>query len=215
MFASGNGSNALSILEHALEFPDRFAVQAVLCDRPDAPIVGKMREWSAPLHVVPPPDEAAPESRRAAHEREILSLLGETSVDWICLAGFMRRLSPAFLARFHDGTTGLNRVLNIHPSLLPAFPGKDGYGDAWRYGVAVTGCTVHFVDDGLDTGPVLLQSCFRIHPGEGPDSVRKRGLMLEHDLYRRSLDIVQTGAFRSENRGGRLVVLPEASEKVP
>lgn len=121
-------------------------------------------------------------SSRLAAESELLQEISSRGCDLICLAGFMRILSADFLSQVSPDR--LNpRVMNIHPSLLPAFPGTDGYGDTWRYGCRIAGCTVHFVDSGVDTGPIIAQRGFQITPGESLESVKKRGLKLEHQTY--------------------------------
>jgi phosphoribosylglycinamide formyltransferase-1 len=119
---------------------------------------------------------------RAVAEARLLAEIQRYSVDLLVLAGFMRTLSPYFIDRFNtDPETP--RIMNIHPALLPAFPGVDGYGDTFRYGCKVAGCTVHFVDYGEDTGPIIGQRAFAIDEGDTLDSVREKGLRLEWALY--------------------------------
>ena len=114
-------------------------------------------------------------------EDDLARLCLEEGAEWIVLAGFMRILSPSFVASFRG------RIVNIHPSLLPAFPGADGIGDAWRYGVKVTGVTVHLVDEGVDTGPILAQKAVEIRPGDTPDLLRERIQRTERRLYWKTL----------------------------
>ncbi len=119
---------------------------------------------------------------RAACEAELLGIISSFDFDVIALAGFMRTLSPYFIDRINKDPA-LPRIMNIHPALLPAFPGIDGYGDTFRYGCRVGGCTVHFVDYGEDSGPIIGQECFRIFPEDTLESVRQKGLEYEWKLY--------------------------------
>jgi phosphoribosylglycinamide formyltransferase-1 len=119
---------------------------------------------------------------RALCEAAILEKMPPDSMDLVILAGFMRVLTPYFIDAFNTDPAK-PRIMNIHPALLPSFPGKDGYGDTLAYGCKVGGCTVHFVDYGEDTGPIIGQKCFAILPEDDPASVRKKGLALEWQLY--------------------------------
>ncbi len=119
---------------------------------------------------------------RASAEAALLEKMKEHPFDLLVLAGFMRTLTPYFIDRVNTDPD-LPRIMNIHPALLPAFPGVDGYGDAFRYGCKVCGCTVHFVDYGEDTGPIIGQRVFDIREGDDLDAVRKKGLVLEWELY--------------------------------
>ncbi|MHC1741461.1 MAG: phosphoribosylglycinamide formyltransferase [Syntrophobacteraceae bacterium] len=114
-------------------------------------------------------------------EQEMIEILDRYRPDYICLAGFMRLVTPYFLSHFNRD--GQWRVLNIHPALLPAFPGQHGYDDTFHYGSKWGGITVHFVDEGEDTGPIIAQAPFPIWPNESLESIRKRGLSIEYDLY--------------------------------
>lgn len=124
---------------------------------------------------------------REEHEREIISLLREHRVDLVCLAGYMRLLSPGFIEAFRM------RILNIHPSLLPAFPGLDAQRQALEHGVKVTGCTVHFVDETLDGGPIIAQCAVAVLEGDTVESLSARILEQEHRLYPEALALVLTG----------------------
>jgi len=120
-------------------------------------------------------------ARLVLAELEMVSLLEPLGIDLVCLAGFMRLLSPYFIARFQGD--GQYRIMNIHPALLPAFPGEHGYADTLSYGCKIGGVTVHFVDLGEDTGPVIAQAVYPIWPGETLEAVQRRGLQLEYALY--------------------------------
>ncbi len=119
---------------------------------------------------------------RAIAEAMLLQHLSAFNPDLLVLAGFMRKLTPYFIDHFNTSPK-LPRIMNIHPALLPAFPGVDGYGDTFRYGCKVGGCTVHFVDYGEDTGPIIGQRSFAIHPGDTLDDIKRRGLHQEWQLY--------------------------------
>ena len=121
-------------------------------------------------------------STRAIAEEQLLAEMAHYPFDLLVLAGFMRNLTPYFIDRVNRDRKA-PRIMNIHPALLPAFPGTDGYGDTFRYGCKVGGCTVHFIDYGEDTGPIIGQRAFPITPDDTIDSIRKRGLKLEWELY--------------------------------
>lgn len=126
--------------------------------------------------------------------REVASRLREHQVDVVCLAGFMRRLSPAFLGQFQG------RVLNVHPSLLPAFPGLEAQRQALVYGAKVSGATVHLVDEGLDSGPIVLQEAVPVRDADTVESLSARILEAEHRLYPRAVKILLEGRYRLEGR---------------
>ncbi|MCF8045755.1 MAG: phosphoribosylglycinamide formyltransferase [Desulfarculaceae bacterium] len=119
---------------------------------------------------------------RAVAESRLLDAIRPYQIDLLVLAGFMRTLTPYFIDRFHEGEN-THRIMNIHPALLPSFPGTDGYGDTYRYGCKVGGCTVHYIDYGEDTGPIIGQKAFEIKDGDTLEDVKKRGLELEWQLY--------------------------------
>ena len=119
---------------------------------------------------------------RAAAEKELLDAIRPYKIDLLILAGFMRTLTPYFIDRFHEGEE-TRRIMNIHPALLPSFPGTDGYGDTFRYGCKVGGCTVHYIDYGEDTGPIIGQKAFEIKDDDTLEDVKKKGLKLEWQLY--------------------------------
>lgn len=131
---------------------------------------------------------------RAEHEREIISTLQERKVDLVCLAGYIRLLSPAFIEAFR------HRILNIHPSLLPAFPGLDAQRQAIEHGVKWTGCTVHFVDETLDGGPIIVQRVVAVCDEDTPETLAARILPEEHRAYREAVTLVVSGNYRIEGR---------------
>jgi len=132
-------------------------------------------------------------------EAGLLKHLASYSFDLLVLAGFMRTLTPYFIDRIND-PPGSQRIMNIHPALLPAFPGVDGYGDTFRYGCKVGGCTVHFVDYGEDTGPIIGQAFFEIAETDDLDAIRKKGLVEEWRLYPKCIQYAAEGRLKTEER---------------
>ncbi len=170
---SGRGSNLLAL--HAAiergEVPARIVL--VASNEPEAPGLAKAREVGLPTAAVPHRGVGG----RAAHERSLLAALEAAGPEWICLAGYMRLLSAGFISRYRW------RILNVHPSLLPAFPGLDAQRQALDYGVRVAGCTVHLVDEGLDSGPIVDQRHVRVLDTDTPEDLAARVLAEEHLAY--------------------------------
>ena len=171
---SGRGSNFEAIADavEAGAIPDAGIV-AVVSDVPDARGLARAKERGLPAFAV----DRRGFSTRADHEAAILRILGEARPDLVCLAGYMRILSPDFVARW------LGRLLNIHPSLLPRYAGTKPQLRALEAGDEVSGCTVHIVDEGTDTGPIVLQKRVRIEPGDTEESLSNRILEKEHEAY--------------------------------
>lgn len=138
--------------------------------------------------------------RLISAERELIALLDRYRPDYICLAGFMRLVSPYFLG--HYNRLGEWRVLNIHPALLPAFPGEHGYEDTFSYGCRWGGVSVHFVDEGEDSGPIIAQAVYPIWPTDDLEIVKKRGLELEYELYSQCINWLAAGQVKVERRNG-------------
>ncbi len=170
---SGRGSNMKSIISAcaAGEIPAR--VSLVVSNRGDAAGLGWAREHG--LAAVVLPHHGYPD--RESHDLAIVTALREAAVDWVCLAGYMRLLSPAFVTAYR------NRILNVHPSLLPAFPGLHAQRQAWEYGVTVSGCTVHLVDDHLDHGPIVVQRAVPVPEKGDADALAAAILVEEHRAY--------------------------------
>jgi phosphoribosylglycinamide formyltransferase 1 len=170
---SGRGSNFQAIHEAIARGELEAEIVSVISNRPDAAGIARARQLGYDAHVVDHKQFAT----RAAHEGEVLRILDEARPDYIVLAGYMRLLSPAFVERWRD------RILNIHPSLLPAFPGVDAQAQAIAHGAKVSGCTVHFVDENLDAGPIVLQRTVPVLPEDTPESLSARILVEEHKAY--------------------------------
>ena len=132
--------------------------------------------------------------QREDHDRQVVAALQEKGVELVCLAGYMRLLSPLFVRAF------LGKILNVHPSLLPAFPGLEAQRQALEHGVKVSGCTVHFVDENLDAGPIVLQAAVTIRDDDTAETLSERILREEHRIYSEAVKIVLSGNFRIEGR---------------
>jgi len=195
---SGRGSNfeALADSVAAGRIPDA-EISMVISNREDAPGLRRATERRIPARVIP-----SKGVEREAYDRLVVAALNEARVDLVCLAGFMRLLSPYFVAAFRG------RILNIHPSLLPSFPGLESQRQALDYGVKFTGCTVHFVDENLDAGPIIKQAIVPIEPGDTEETLAARILSEEHRIYTEAVRLVLSGKFRIEGRR----VLPTAEE---
>lgn len=162
----------------------------VISNRADAPAIERAVTWGYPAHVID--NRAFP--NRAAHEEAVLRVLAENRPDFIVLAGYMRLLSAAFVNAYR------NRIVNIHPSLLPAFPGVDAQAQAVAHGVKVSGCTVHFVDEGLDAGPIIVQRAVEVRDDDTGDTLAHRILEQEHIAYVEALRILAAGSYRIDGR---------------
>lgn len=187
---SGRGSNFEAIADACErgELPARIV--AVISDREEAAGLRRAEERTLPTFSVAGDAFVG----RRAREARILEILSETGVDLICLAGFMRLLSPEFVERFPL------RILNVHPSLLPSFPGRDAHGQALRSGVRVTGATVHFVDAGTDSGPIVGQAAVPILPDDDAGSLSARILPVEHRLYVDAVRRILAGGWSVDGR---------------
>ncbi len=141
---------------------------------------------------------------RAAIESDLLKAINPYPFDLLVLAGFMRNLTPYFIDRINV-TSGKPRIMNIHPALLPAFPGTDGYGDTFRYGCKVGGCTVHFIDYGEDSGPIIAQKAFAISEKDTIETIRAKGLKLEWQLYPQCVQLFAQKRLAVVNKSHRLV----------
>jgi len=190
---SGRGSNFVAIADSiaAGRIPGaRIAV--VISNRADAPGIRIARERGLEAVLVPSQGKA-----REEHDRQVVACLEQHSVDLVCLAGYMRLLSPWFVKQFPQ------RILNIHPSLLPAFPGLEAQEQAFAYGVKISGCTVHFVDEELDHGPIIVQKSVEVRESDDEHSLAARILEQEHIAYSEAIKIVLAGEF--EIKGRRLI----------
>jgi phosphoribosylglycinamide formyltransferase 1 len=190
---SGRGSNFVAIADDIAtgKIPGS-QIAVVISNKPDAPGIVAAEHRGIHAHVI-----QSKGLGRAEHDAAVVKCLRERDVDLVCLAGYMRLISPVFLEAFP------NRVLNIHPSLLPAFPGLDAQRQALEYGVQVSGCTVHFVDENLDHGAIILQKSVSVLPTDDEHSLSTRILEQEHIAYSEAIRMVISGEY--EIRGRRYV----------
>lgn len=192
ILASGRGSNCRAILRAvaAGELPARVAV--VLSDRPEAPVLEAARAEGIEARYLDPGRSGA--RLTSAGEQRFVAALQNAGVDWVVLAGFMRIVGPDLLEAYPQ------RIVNIHPSLLPAFPGLNAQNQAWTYGVRVAGATVHLVDRGVDTGPIVMQAAVSVLPEDTAESLSQKILAEEHRLYPAALKKLCRGNWRLDGR---------------
>jgi phosphoribosylglycinamide formyltransferase-1 len=187
---SGRGSNfeALADSVAAGRIPGA-EIAVVVSNRDGAAGIDKARERKIAARVIP-----SKGLEREAYDRQVVAVLNEHKVDLVCLAGYMRLLSPFFVASFP------NRILNIHPSLLPSFPGLESQRQALEYGVKFAGCTVHFVDENLDAGPIVLQATVPVRDDDTEESLSTRILAEEHRIYTEAVRIVLEERYKIAGR---------------
>jgi len=190
---SGRGSNFEAIAENVLAGRLDAEIAVVIANRADARGLESARQRG--LQAVCLPSKGLD---REVYDRMLLEELGKNGVELVCLAGFLRLLSATFIRQYP------NRILNIHPSLLPAFPGLDAQHQALVHGVRITGCTVHFVDEELDAGPIIMQAAVGVRDDDSVESLAERILKEEHRIYSEALGIVLAGEYQIVGR--RVVV---------
>jgi phosphoribosylglycinamide formyltransferase 1 len=193
---SGRGSNFEALAESVAAGRIPGAEIAIaISNREGAPGIARAAQRGIPAKIIP-----SKGLEREAYDRQVAAVLAEYKVDLVCLAGYMRLLSPYFVAAYRG------RILNIHPSLLPAFPGLETQRQALEYGVRFSGCTVHFVDENLDAGPVILQAAVPVLDDDTPETLAARILKEEHRIYTEAVRLVLEGRYRMEGR--RVIHLP-------
>ncbi|MEW6660994.1 MAG: phosphoribosylglycinamide formyltransferase [Bacillota bacterium] len=183
VLASGRGSNLQAIIDAIEEGRLHVTLRVVISDREDAPALDRARQAGVPAVFLNPKDFPG----RIDYDLKVAEVLSENGVDLVVLAGYMRLISAEFLARYPQ------RVINIHPSLLPAFPGLNAQEQALAYGVKFSGCTVHFVDVGMDTGPVIAQAVVPVLDNDTEETLSERILREEHRLYPQVLEWIAAG----------------------
>ena len=193
---SGRGSNFQAIHEAIRRGDLPAEIVCVISNRPDAPGIQRARDYGYAAHVI----DHKTFPNRGAHEEAVLRVLDEAQPEVIALAGYMRLLGASFIERWR------NRIVNIHPSLLPSFPGVDAQAQAVAYGVKVSGCTVHLVDKHLDAGPILVQRVVEVRDDDTGETLAARILVQEHNAYVEALRKLATSQWRVE---GRRVVFHE------
>lgn len=192
VIGSGNGSNLQAVLDAIAARKVQAKVVCVISDVADAFILERAKNAGVPgFHVDCGPSKTKLEGEA---EQRIIGLLREHGADTVALAGFMRIIKPELLRAFPQ------RVINIHPSLLPSFPGLRAWEQALAYGVRHSGCTVHFVDEGTDTGPIILQRTVLVHDRDTPETLHKRIQTQEHIAYVEALRLLAMGRLKIEGR---------------
>ena len=187
---SGNGSNLQSIIDHIEKGSLKAVIKIVISNNPDAPGLKRAEKHSIPCVVLKNSDFKSKED----FDLKLIKTLKDNGVDLVVLAGFMRIISPAFLKAF------THKIMNIHPALLPSFPGLHGQKQAVDYGVKFSGCTVHFVDEGVDTGPVIIQSAVPVFDDDTEESLAARILKEEHKIYPRAIQLFADGKIEIKGR---------------
>jgi phosphoribosylglycinamide formyltransferase 1 len=186
---SGRGSNFEAIADSIQAGRLQAEIAVVISNRAEAPGLESARRRGLNAQLIPSKGRV-----REEHDADVVAALQQAGVDLICLAGYMRLLSPAFIHAFP------NRIVNIHPSLLPAFPGMEAQKQALDYGVKITGCTVHFVDEHLDHGPIILQKTVPVREGDDVHSLSARILEQEHVAYSEAIALVLSGTVQVQER---------------
>ena len=186
---SGRGSNFEAIVRNVRNGQLDCEIAYVFSNRADAPGLATARQFGFPAGHL-----ASAGVERTAFDEQVAKLLQQHKIDWICLAGYMRFLTGGFVAQF------AGRILNVHPSLLPAFPGLDAQYQALAHGVKMTGCTVHLVDENLDSGPIVQQAAVPVLDNDKVDSLSARILVEEHRIYSESLAWMLRGNYRIDGR---------------
>lgn len=201
VLASGRGSNLQAIMDAIAEGRLDARVKVVVSDREEAMALERARKAGIPAFYVNPRAYHSKEE----YEKEILRLLQKHEVELVILAGYMRLVGKVLLTAYP------NRIMNIHPALLPAFPGTHGQRDAVEYGVRFSGCTVHFVDEGMDTGPIILQAVVPVEQDDTEETLAARILKEEHRIYPEAIQLFAEG--RLEVRGRKVYIKPKGEEK--
>ena len=190
VFASGKGTNFSAIIKAVKSGKINASLSLLVCDNPKAGAIGRAKRASIKVALVKREEFA----NKKDFENKIIAHLEENKIDLIVLAGFMRLLTPEFVGKYKG------RILNIHPALLPSFKGTDAIKDAFDYGVKVTGVTVHFVDEEMDHGPIILQKAAPIEEDDTLESLENKIHKLEHRLYPEAIRLFVEGKLKSEGR---------------
>ncbi|MDD4907840.1 MAG: phosphoribosylglycinamide formyltransferase [Candidatus Omnitrophica bacterium] len=190
VFASGRGTNFSAIARAVRKGIINANLALLVCDRPGAPVIAKARRARVKVVLVKRKDFSSP----AEFDSELIGHLEENKIDLIVLAGFMLLLSREFVEKYKG------RIINIHPALLPSFKGAHGIKEAFDYGAKLSGVTVHFVDEKIDHGPIILQQQVRVEEGDTPESFEARVHKVEHKLYPQAIGLFLEGKLKVEGR---------------
>jgi len=186
---SGRGSNFMAIADNVVAGKIDAETAVVISNRAAAAGIEEAQRRGLDARVIP-----SKGLEREQYDRQIVAVLKEKQVDLVCLTGFMRLISPYFISQFPE------QILNIHPSLLPSFPGLEAQRQALDHGVKITGCTVHFVDENLDGGPIIMQAAVPVEDTDNYETLSARILKEEHRIYSEAVKIILSGRWRIENR---------------
>lgn len=186
VLVSGNGSNLQSIIDKIESGYLNVNLAVVISNKDGVKALEKARNHNIPAFFI-----SHKGLERVEHERKIIEILKKYNVELVVLAGYMRIITSFFIDQYPD------KIINIHPSLLPSFPGVDGYGDALKHGVKITGCTVHFVNEGMDTGKIILQRAIEVLENDTVDTLRERGLEVEHEALPDAVKLWSEGKIRN------------------
>ena len=211
VLASGGGTNLQAILDSCAARRISAEVAVVVSNLPGAGALERARRAGVPTEVLP-----SKGVERDAYDLRLVEVLRAHRVDLVCLAGYMRLVTPAFLRAFGPAARGCPRVVNVHPGLLPSFPGLHAQRQCVEYGARFAGCTVHFVDEGTDTGPVIVQAVVPVRPGDSEETLAQRVLEQEHRIYPQAIQWFAEGRLSVEGRrvtvdGGRVPPLAPAT----
>lgn len=190
VFASGSGTNFSAIAQAVKRGKLKVKLALLVCDNPQAPVLKRAKEAGVKIALVERKDFTS----RKDFETKIIQHLEENKIELVVMAGFMRMLSPDFVEAYK------NRIINIHPALLPSFKGAQGIRDAFNYGVKLTGVTVHFVDEEMDHGPIILQKEVRISASDTLKSLEEKIHKVEHSIYPRAINLIAQGNLRLKGR---------------
>ena len=196
VLASGSGTNLQSIIDRCQDGSLDAEIAIVICNNPEAGALDRARAAGIPFRLI----NHREFSRREDFDRAVVAALQQAGVELVVLAGFMRIITQAFIDAFPD------RIINIHPALLPAFPGLHVQQQAIDYGARFSGCTVHFVDGGVDTGPIIIQAVVPVMPDDTAESLAQRILEQEHQIYPRAIQLIAESRVSVEGR--QVVILP-------
>lgn len=194
VLVSGSGSNLQSIIDRIEAGALDAEVKLVLSNKEGAYGVERAKKHGIPYAVIPHKEYPS----REAFDKAMIEVIETSGAQAVILAGFMRLLSPVFVQHYHG------RLINIHPALLPSFPGAHGQPDAAEYGVTISGCTVHFVDEKMDHGPIIIQAAVPAYPGEGGDALGERILEFEHRVFPQAIQWLAENRLTIEGRHVRL-----------
>lgn len=201
VLASGSGTNLQAILNQLHGGEEGIEVVGVASDKPEAGALARARQTDVETAIFP----SSEYDDRGARDRALSDWIEGREADLIVLAGYMQLLSPEFVARFH------NRVINVHPALLPAFPGIDAVQQAIDHGSKITGVTVHFVDEGMDSGPIIMQRPVPVAPSRDWDETEKAIHATEHALLPETIRLIAAGRVRIDETNPRLVHIDPAT----